>query len=119
NAVVTESVNVIHLQPVVVHGKKVIARELTIKVGALAEVAEIILRERSHERVLAVLQTRVSVEICEVNTGVAVNDIDNDCDAVPVGYLHHLLEVRSLSELFVDAEISNGKIAPVNGRSDV
>src|SRR5205814_1572307 len=38
NTIVTEAVYVIDLQPVVVHGKKIITREFAIKVGALAEV---------------------------------------------------------------------------------
>src|SRR4029077_6668697 len=94
--------------------KKIIARELAIKIGALAEITEIILRERSHERVLAIVEARVGVVICEVDPGMAVDDIHNYGDAVLVGDVHHLLEGGSLPESFVDAKIADGKIAPVN-----
>ena len=114
HAVVAESVHVINLKPVVVHGKKIIARQLAIKIGALAEITEIILRERSHERVLAISEARVSVVICEVHTRVAIDDIHNYGDAVLVGDVHHLLEGGSLPESFIDAKVPDGKIAPVN-----
>src|SRR5207249_7831700 len=104
----------INLKPVVVHGKKIIARELAIKIGALAEITEIILRERSHERVLAISEARVSVVICEVHARVAIDDIHNYGDAVLVGDVHHLLEGGSLPESFIDAKVPDGKIAPVN-----
>src|SRR6185436_10843143 len=102
-----------------VHGKKIIARELESKVGALAEVAEIILREGSHERVLAIFEARVGVEIWEAHTGVTVDNIDDDCDAMLMGDVDHLLEVGSLAEPFVNAEIPDGEIAPVNRGGDV
>ena len=114
HAVVAESVHVIDLEPVVARGEKIIAGELAIKVRALAEITEIILRERSHERVLAISEARVSVVICEVHTRVAVDDIHNYGDAVFVGDVHHLLEGGSLPESFVDAKVPDGKVAPVN-----
>src|SRR4029079_64116 len=102
-----------------VHGKKIIARKLAIKICALAEVAEIILREGSHERVLAILEARIGVKIWEVHTGVTIDDIDDDCDTMLVGNVNHLLEVGSLAEPFVNAEIPDGKITPVNRGGDV
>src|SRR4029077_8055375 len=114
HAVVAESVYVIHLQPMVVNGEKIIARELAIKVGALAEVAEVVLSERSHERVLAIVEPRISVEISEVHTRVAIDDIVNDGDSVLMSNIDHLPEVRSLAEPFGYAEISDRQIAPAH-----
>ena len=102
-----------------VRREKIIARELAIEVGALAEATEIILRERTHEWILAIPEARISVEVWKVHTSVAVHDINNNCDSVLVGDIDHLLEVGSFAEPFVYAEIPDRKIAPVDRRGDV
>src|SRR5207244_2063451 len=53
HAIVTKSVDVIDVEPVMIHGEKIIACQLAIEVSALAEIAEVVLREGSHARIIA------------------------------------------------------------------
>src|SRR5262249_660911 len=53
HAIVTESVNVIHVEPVMVHGEKIISCQPAIEIGALSKIAEVVFRERPHEGILA------------------------------------------------------------------
>src|SRR5262249_16990629 len=119
HAIVAEAVDVIGIEPVVVDSEKIIAPELTIVVGALAEVAEEVLRKRSHEGILAVLQPRVGVVIGEIHARVAVDHIDDDGDAVLVANVNKRVEVRALAEAFVHSEIADRQITPIDGASDV
>ena len=109
HAVVAESIHVIHLKPVVVHREKIIACELAIEVGALAEVAEVVLGERPHEGILAVAQAGVGVEVRKVHPGVPVDGVDDDRDPVLVRDVHELLMDTGLGAKAY-AIIEQGKI---------
>src|SRR5207245_9865172 len=54
HAVVAKAIDVVDLDPVVIDREEEVARKLAIEIGALAEAAEVVLGERSHERVLAI-----------------------------------------------------------------
>src|ERR1700676_4710991 len=114
HAVVTESIDVIDLEPVMVHREKIVARKLPIEVRALAEVAEVILGEWPHEWVLAILQPCVYIEIWKVDSRMAIHCIYNDRDPLLMGNVDHRLEIRSLSEPFVHAEVADWEISPVH-----
>src|SRR5260370_38884878 len=68
-AIVAEAVDVIDLQPVVVHAEEVVARERPGEVRALPEAAEVVLREWPHECVLVIAEARVVVKGRECDAG--------------------------------------------------
>jgi len=107
------------VEPVMIDGKKIVARELVREVSALSKIREIVFRERPHERVLAITKPGVCVVIREVDSGMAVNDIDDDGDPMLVANIDQGLEVGPASEALVHTEIADRQITPVNGRADI
>src|SRR5690349_10552300 len=101
------------------NGEEEVTRQLPGEICALAEVAEVVLGKRSHEGVLVVLQPRVRVIIGEVHACVSVHHIDDHSDAVLVAQIHKCLEIRTLTEAFIDAEVADRQIAPIDRNSDV
>src|SRR5215831_13311802 len=114
DAIVAEAVDVIHLQPVMVHGQEVVTRKLASEIGALSKIAEIILGEWAHEWVFAILETRIGVEVGEIDPRVAIDGIDDDGDAMLVGDVDQLLKICSLPESLVDPEEPDGKVSPID-----
>ena len=109
----------VDLEPVVARTEEEVARELPAEVSAFSEVAEVVLRKRAHEGIFVVLQSRVRIVIRKIHTSVAVDHIDDHGDAVLVCDIDELLEIRTLPEAFVDAEISDREIAPVDRNSHI
>jgi hypothetical protein len=114
DTVVAEAVDVVDLQPVVIHGVEVVAGQRSVEVGALSEAAEVVLGEGPHERVFVEAQARVGVAIREVHAGVAVHGVEDHRDAVLVRHVDQLLEVRALAEPLVHAEVPDGQVPPVH-----
>ena len=103
----------VHVEPVMVDREEIVTRELAIEVGALAEVAEIILGKWAHEGIFAVLKPRVGIVIGKVYTRMAVHHIDDDSDAVLVADVDESLEIRALAKPLVDPEVADRQIPPI------
>ena len=101
----------------VIDAEEVITRQLAVEVGALAEAIEVILGERPHERVLAVVQPGVRIVIGKVDARVAVDHVDDDGDAVLVRDVDQLLKIRAIAEALVDAEVADREDNPSRPRA--
>ena len=119
HAIVTKSVDVIDVEPVMIHGEKIIACQLAIEVSALAEIAEVVFREGSHERIFAIPEPRVGIEVGKVDPGVPVHRINDNGDAMLMRNINESLKIGPLPKAFVYSEVTDRKIAPVYRRGHV
>ena len=102
-----------------IDGEEVVARQLPLEVGTFAEIAEVVLCKGPHERVVAIVQACVGVVVRKIDTGMPVDDVDNDSEAVLMGDVHDLLKIRSLAEALVDPKITDRQITPIDRDADV
>ena len=114
HTVVADTINMINIQPMVIHAEEIVPRELPGKVGAFAEIAEIVLGKGAHKGILMISETGVGVIIGKVNAGVAVHHVDNDGDAVLMRYVDELLKIGALPESLIHAEVPDRQITPVD-----
>src|ERR1700730_3895035 len=66
-----------------------------------------------------VTQAGIGVVVGKIDTGMSVNDIDNDRDTMLVRDIDELLKVRASAKALVDAKITDREITPVNRHADV